>query len=87
MRGGKRWNLVSAVNNQIREEVDADMCSAGGPSIRSVGRRNPRSPQDPLEFLAARVSSKLEEGDFRVLSGLPVQRMSWLITHLRRWRP
>ena len=49
--------MASAVNQQLREE-------AGPASSRSLPRSS-GSRQDPLRSLATRVTTKLEEGDYR----------------------
>ena len=61
-RGGRRWNLARAINDQIRTESDP----VPSPSPENPhGRRKHRKVRDPLESLAALVASKLEEGDFK----------------------
>ena len=64
-RGGKRWNLASLINKQVSEESN----NLNDPShnVRSYGRKSGKSSKsrDVTEALAARVSSKLEEGDYR----------------------
>ena len=59
-RGGQRWSLARHVNRQIGEEIR--------PSAPLTTRPHPvqhrRHGLDPL-FLASRVSTKLEEGDFK----------------------
>ena len=62
-RGGKRWKLTSAVNQQIREE----MPDVGPQTIRQHGRqaRNGRAGTDSFDILASKVAGKLEEGDYR----------------------
>ena len=60
-RGGHRRSLAMAINRQLSEETN---CSTTPPtSTCSKQTRGP--PQDPLKTLASRVSSKLEEGDFK----------------------
>ena len=61
--GGKRWSLVAAVIRQIREESNAPCPEPPiGPSEchQRRGRKD-----DPMEVLASRVASKLEEGDYK----------------------
>ena len=58
-RGGHNWSLATAVNAQLREEADLPPQSAGP---RPGSRRRQVSPE---ESLAACVSAKLEEGDFK----------------------
>ena len=53
-RNGRRWNLANLVNQAIDEEKEEK-------TIHAYGQKR----TDPLKSLAARVSSKLEEGDFR----------------------
>ena len=55
-RGGRNWSLATAVNKQLQEEADPP------PSARSHNRGSHISQEDSL---AARVSVKLEEGDFK----------------------
>ena len=57
-RGGRRWSLASAVNRQLREEADPP------PSLQSRPARS-LSEDDLAKHLAAQVSEKLEEGDFK----------------------
>lgn len=60
-REGRRKSVTTALNIQIEEETDP-------PDSQSLGHGRSRSrtrPQDPTKGLAARVSAKLEEGDFR----------------------
>ena len=58
-RGGHLRSLASHVNQMIREEADPEASRQ-----RSVKQRR-RPAQDPLDTLAVRVASKLEEGDFK----------------------
>ena len=58
-RGGRRRSLATAVNRQLREEADPP------PGLGPTPRRGLFSPDDSLKYLAARVSAKLEEGDFK----------------------
>ena len=58
-RGGCRRSLAIAVNKQLREEADPP------PGLGPSPRRDLFSPDDSLKYLAARVSAKLEEGDFK----------------------
>ena len=61
--GGKRRSLASAINKQLCEEADVPTITSAATAPR---RRVGKSPsQDPIEYLATRVSLKLEEGDFR----------------------
>ena len=55
-RGGRNWSLATAINKQLQEEADPP------PSARSHNRGSHISQEDSL---AARVSVKLEEGDFK----------------------
>ena len=61
-RRAKRCSLASMVNGQLREEVDP-------PVLRQTARSNCQSTKsfakDPMAYLASRVSSKLEQGDFK----------------------
>ena len=58
-RGGGRQSLASAVNRQLKEEVDPPPTVSLSPATKRplLG--------DPDAQLAARVSAKLEEGDFK----------------------
>lgn len=58
-RGGKHRNLATLVNNQINEES-----SAGLPTTQGV-RNNSTSSRPLLKWLSDRVSSKLEEGNYK----------------------
>ena len=60
-RDGHRRSLSAAINKQLYEEVDNIDSLYDVPLFRQ-GRGPPRSP---LKNLSARVSSKLEEGDFK----------------------
>ena len=58
-RGGGRQSLASAVNRQLREEVDPPPTVSSSPAMK-------RPCSDDLDAqLAARVSAKLGEGDFK----------------------
>ena len=59
-RGGRRWNLVREINEQIRAESDP-------PPVPSHLQTHPKRPKtrDPLEALASLVASKLEEGNLK----------------------
>ena len=61
-RRAKRCSLACMVNGQLREEVDP-------PVLRQTARSNCQSTKsfakDPMAYLASRVSSKLEQGDFK----------------------
>ena len=61
-RGGRRWNLARAINDQIRTE--SDPVPSPSPEYPHSHRKH-RKVRDPLESLAALVASKLEEGDFK----------------------
>ena len=62
-RGGRRWSLAATVIKQIREESNAP-CPE--PQIRRSGRHQRSGRKDdPMEVLASRVASKLEEGDYK----------------------
>ena len=64
-RGGRRWSLAATVIKQIREESNAP-CPE--PQIRRSGRHQRSGKKDdPMEVLASRVASKLEEGDYKGL--------------------
>ena len=64
-QGGKRWNLASLINKQVSEESN----NLNDPShnVRSYGRKSGKlsKSRDVTEALAARVRSKLEEGNYR----------------------
>ena len=57
--GGHRRSLATIISQQLRDEVDPD------PSQQAPGQRHHKQTQLPWTTLAARISSKLEEGDFK----------------------
>ena len=57
-RCGHCWSLATLVNKQLRNEEDPPS-APGKPSKKRV------VVSDPLESLGKRVSTKLEEGDFK----------------------
>jgi hypothetical protein len=59
-RGGKRWKLSSLVNNQISEES-----SNSGNFPSNLDCRGKVGARTQIDLLAARVSSKLEESDYK----------------------
>ena len=59
-KGGRQSSLTSLVNKQLMEEVDLPVYSRK--PAKSGGKK---CSVDPLEYLAKRVSAKLEEGDFK----------------------
>ena len=64
-RGGKWRSLASFVNGKLREEADAPAIPSAATTAAPRPRRGKSAHlQDPFIHLAARVSSKLEEGDF-----------------------
>ena len=60
-KGAKRCSLASMVNRQLREEADP----LPHQSTRSNRQPAKSSPNDPMAYLSSRVSSKLEQGDFK----------------------
>ena len=62
-RGGNRWNLASAVNNQVREESDV-LSTSEKPDHHSKRNVLDKS-HDSLDLLSSKVASKLEEGNFK----------------------
>ena len=58
-RGGRRCSLATVVNRQLEEETDSPESM-----VRPCTRQRQASSRDPIESLAARISVKLEEGDF-----------------------
>ena len=58
----KRCSLASIVNRKLREETDPPVPRQ---SSRSNRQSTKSSPKDPVAYLASRVSSKLEQGDFK----------------------
>ena len=62
-RGGKHWSLARAVIRQIREESNAPCPEP--PIGRSGCHQRSGRKDDPVEVLASRVASKLEEGDYK----------------------
>jgi hypothetical protein len=63
-RGGKRWNLASLVNKQVSQEHLNLEASSNNHTNSYMSRPSSKS-RNPLENLAARVSSKLEEGNYK----------------------
>ena len=61
-RGGQRRSLAAAVNKQLRNELAS--APQGQPLHRNPGSKSRSSP-DALTSLAKRVSSKLEDGDYK----------------------
>ena len=59
-RGAQGPSLATLVNRQIEAEADLPNAKA---SPRSKGSQY--TPKDPIRLLAAQVSTKLEEGNFR----------------------
>ena len=64
-RGGKRWNLASLVNNQVLQESHSIQNEAQNPQLSRRPGRPKASNKAPIDLLAARVSGKLEEGNYR----------------------
>ena len=62
-RGGQRRSLAEAVNKQLRDELAP--APQGQPLHLNPGSKTRFFP-DPLTSLAKRVSSKLEDGDYKV---------------------
>ena len=56
-RGGCRRSFSKIVNNQIKNESDPLLPPRQKPVLKKH--------KDPLEYLATRVSAKIEEGDFK----------------------
>ena len=69
-RGGQRWSLATAINAQLRDESEL-------PTQPPHQSSEPRFTRDPLSSLAKRVSSKLEEGDFKGPCELLALRIRW----------
>lgn len=57
-RSGRRWSLATMINKQLREEEDP-------PAAKNQPKKRQSTSKDPLESLGRRVSSKLEDGDFK----------------------
>ena len=57
-RGGRRWNLTSLINRQIAEERDPPRTSLSGDS-------GDHSRINSLQAISRRISTKLEEGDYK----------------------
>ena len=55
--------MASAINKQLSEEADVPTITYAATMARCRVGKSPS--QDPIEYLATRVSLKLEEGDFR----------------------
>ena len=60
-RGGKRWNLTTLVNKQISEDCSSVEMSRQHDKVR----RATAKPNSFIKWLSGRVSSKLEEGNFK----------------------
>jgi hypothetical protein len=61
-RGGKRWSLANQVNEQVSlESPNIDVSDATRQHNHPPSSRN----RNQIDQLAARVSSKLEEGDYK----------------------
>ena len=56
-RGGQRRNLTTVVKRQLEDEAD--------PSFQRDSCLARMHSSDPMQYLAKRVSAKLEEGDYR----------------------
>ena len=63
-RGGQRWNLARLVDQQVAEENNLTLVTPD-PSVAHPHRHASKSQSDPLHSLVTRVTTKLEEGDFR----------------------
>ena len=65
-RGGKRWSLASLVNKQVSQESIDHITTSVITTNSCVARTSSRSRTcHPMDKLAAKVSSKLEEGNYR----------------------
>ena len=65
-RAGKRWKLSSLVNNQVSQESGYRAMDRLLNSIHPRHRRvNPTKTQNAIDTIVSRVSSKLEEADYR----------------------
>ena len=62
-RGGKRWNLASLVNKQVLQEPGSLTTSV--PTVQSLRRSEKCTMNKSIDQLATRVSSKLEESDYK----------------------
>ena len=62
-RGGKRWNLTSQVNKRVSQEHYCLISELS--NLEPPRRRAKLRVRTPIEQLAARVSIKLEESDYR----------------------
>ena len=60
-RAGKRWKLSQLVNNQVTEESSSCELS----TLTPIQRPKPGKHKNSIDAITARVSSKLEEADFR----------------------
>ena len=61
-RGGKRWSLATQINEQVSlESPNIDVSDATRQHNHPLSSRN----HNQIDQLAARVSSKLEEGDYK----------------------
>ena len=75
--GNRHESLTSALNKQIREDLNDDTIVSGSTFGQKVVKRN---PEDPLKFLANWKASKLENGNFKGPVRLTVVRMLQLNT-------
>ena len=65
-RAGKRWKLSSLVNNQVSQESGYGAMDRFPNRTHPRHRRvNPSKPQNAIDTIVSRVSSKLEEADYR----------------------
>ena len=64
-RGDLRWSLAKRINQQLAEESDPSPLPAYQPLLSRRPGQGHSAFQEPLQFLASRVSEKLEKGDFR----------------------
>ena len=62
---GRRWNLSTLINNQIQEENDPPPPTSWENNSSNNNNHRHTSQTDSLRAISARISSKLEEGDYK----------------------
>ena len=86
-RGGLCWSLAKCINQQLAEESDPSPLPAHQPLLSRRPGQGHSAFQEPLQFLASRVSEKLEEGDFRGAVRLACSEDSVAIAALKAKHP
>ena len=62
-RGGKRWNLTTIINKQVIQE--SPITAIPDQALHHAKSSKAKPSKNHMDYLASRVSSKLEEGDYR----------------------